>query len=41
MERLSGDQNGNAAPSVSASGCAVTAFSGRSHRRADPPLDVM
>ncbi len=36
MERLSGDQNGNRAPSVPASGCAVVVASDRSHRRDAP-----
>src|SRR5262249_34882849 len=36
IERLSGDQNGYNAPSVPASGCAVTEFNGRSHNRGKP-----
>src|SRR5580704_3125907 len=36
-KRLSGDQNGRMAPSVPASGCAVSASSDRTHRRDLPP----
>src|SRR5262245_10553092 len=36
MKRLSGDQNGKAASSVPASGCALKASSGRTHKRLFP-----
>src|SRR5258706_6083608 len=36
MNRLSGDQNGNAAPSVLGSGCAVSESMGRIHNRTLP-----
>src|SRR5213075_1493825 len=36
MNRLSGDQNGNAAPSVPGSGCAVSESMGRIHNRTFP-----